>query len=202
MAPTTNSRTLSPVKNLNFELRKLPMPVAMKPKKIKPTTVPAKSSCLYPMAFPSAGNSNCIRRAILHPGSRFRLHTIVDKLQVCNPIISAHGYAQAGRTERQADQTPKGPDSRAVCGDFRLEPAIHQWSGAGPSKSYSCHTPRIGNSARRDPSGLDQTQQARTKKEAELIRLAKPFSSHIVLAPPPCGPNRWKDPVGNPKIHR
>ena len=35
------------------------------------------------------------------------IHTIVDKLGECNPVTSAHGYAQAGRSKRQADTGSK-----------------------------------------------------------------------------------------------
>jgi tripartite-type tricarboxylate transporter receptor subunit TctC len=40
---------------------------------------------------------------------------------------------------------------------------------------------RTGNSARRDPSGLDQTRPTKTKKEAQLSRAIRPLSFDIVF---------------------
>ena len=55
-------------------------------------------------------------------------HTIVDNLTAGYPLTSAHGHAQAGGAERQADQAGKGSDAGATRRNFGLQPAVHQRS--------------------------------------------------------------------------
>ena len=59
-------------------------------------------------------------------GAILYVHTIVDKLIVCNGLTSVHGHAQIGWAEREADQAEEGSDAGEICGDLRVQPAIPQ----------------------------------------------------------------------------
>lgn len=67
------------------------------------------------------------------------VHTIVDKLIVCNGLTSVHGHAQIGWAEREEDQAEEGSDAGEICGDFRVQPAIPQQFGKWASQPNSCH---------------------------------------------------------------
>lgn len=54
-----------------------------------------------------------------------RVHTIVDKLSTCKPLICAHGYAQIGGTKPTAGPVETRSDPRAVRRDFWLQSAVH-----------------------------------------------------------------------------
>ena len=55
------------------------------------------------------------------------------------PLTSAHGHAQAGRTEREADQAGEGSDPGATGRALWFQSAIHKRFGARSTKP----TPRL-----------------------------------------------------------
>jgi hypothetical protein len=62
----------------------------------------------------TAGFQDRVGAASERRGVFVLLHTIVDKLRVCNRPTLAHGYAQTGRPERQAAKRGEATYAGAV----------------------------------------------------------------------------------------